>query len=212
MFDSWAKQCTHLWVYEHEADEKVKRTHCHIFIMGSERDAEGLKKLVSWTKAKIPKGNSGSSFKMYNKTHDIINEGWYAALAYASKGCLQPKMAFGENADAIAALSQTKWQSPADATANAESTADANANVRKSARITQYQIARMAQAQYMTEYTESFMVSEGCMQVKKLVKIIVRLLKDNRMLAHKRIVAQIVSDIQADLNPDAFLRQVLSLV
>lgn len=200
-----------MWVYEHEADEKVATTHCHLLIFGSERDAEGLKKLVSWTKSNIPKGNGGSSFKMYNKTYDILNApNWYKALSYASKGRLQPKLAIGENADAIANESLANWRE--HETANVVESADGVANVRKSARVTQYQIARLAQAEYMSEFTESFMISEGCMQVKKLIRIIVKLLKANRMLAHKRIVAQIVSDIQADLNPDTFMRQVLSLV
>lgn len=217
MFIEWTKQCSQMWVYEHEADDKVSRTHCHILVIGSERDAEGLKKLSSWIKCNIPKGNSGSSFKKYNKIHDFEHNGWFISLTYASKGCLQPKLAHGENADAIANASFAHWEDRESANANAttiaaNANANANANVCKPKRITQYQIARLAQSAYMTEHTEQFMASEGCMQVKKLVKIIVRLLKDNHMLAHKRIVAQIVSDIQADLNPDAFLRQVLSLV
>lgn len=210
MLLEWSTQCEQMWVYEHEADDKISRTHCHIFVIGSQRDSEGLKKRASWFKSNIEKGNSGSSFKMYKQVHDFGHEGkWYKALAYASKGYLQPRMAHGVDADAIANASLAEW-----ATASTDAVVVANETgevVRKSKRVTQYQIARMAQTAYMLEHTESFTMYCN-MSMSKLQKIIVRLLKENQMLAHKRIVANIISDIQADLNPNEFLRQVLSLV
>lgn len=119
MLSDWGAQCEFIWVYEHQADEKVANTHCHIFVSNSQRDADGLKKLISWKRANIDKGNKGSSFKTYDPKYDKDTNGnWYNCLAYASKGNLEPVYANGVNANAIAANSRREWKSLADANAN----------------------------------------------------------------------------------------------
>lgn len=103
MFLEWAEQCSSLWVYEHEADESVNRTHCHILALDSKRDADGLKKLVSWKASQIEKGNTGSSFKTYKP------ELGYQCLTYYSKGVLKPMLCSGLQASDIAEDHRTKW-------------------------------------------------------------------------------------------------------
>jgi hypothetical protein len=209
MFLEWSKQCSSIWVYEHEADDKVSRTHCHLFIIGSERDADGLKKLNSWKNLKIDKGNKGSSFKTYNKINDLLNDGWYSFLAYCSKGNLLPKYANGENVNEIAEKSLANWVD------NVSTKANANVNViieKKSNRVTQYQIAELAQTIYMEEHKESFLLMNGSMCVRRLIRIVIRLLKQNRILAHKRLVANICQHIRASLDPDRFVEEIYSMV
>lgn len=207
----WSKQCKQLWVYQHDADESVSRTHCHIFVIDSERDAEGLKKLVSWKSLKL-KGNADSSFKQYKKIHDITTEGkWYNALKYASKGHLQPVYAHGDNANAIANESLAHWET-ADANANANANANVS-SVSKPKRVTQYDISRLAQSAYMEQYTEEIMGKPYLeFNALKLGKIIASLLKANRMCAKYNIVAGIIQDIQCDLSPDRYWQKVLSMV
>lgn len=213
MFFEWAKQSSFIWVYQHDADGKVSRTHCHILVINSERDSEGLKKLVSWKNLQIEKGNGGSSFKSYRKIYDFGHEGeWYQFLAYASEGKLEPMYANGANAIAIASLSRDNWIEPKKADANAT----ANVIVSKSvSKMTLFQIARMAQSAYMDETDLEELQEEDqdkVINLTKLIKIVIRLLKANKILAHRRTVANIIQDIRADLSPNRFIREVLSMI
>lgn len=207
----WSKQCEQLWVYQHDADEKVSTTHCHLFVIGSKRDAEGLKKLVTWKSLKLS-GNKDSSFKSYKKIYDIENNGtWYDCLKYASKGHLQPVYTHGDNANAIANESLAHW---ANADADANANADANvSSVSKRKRITQFDISTLAQSAYMEKYTEEIMGKPYLeFNALKLGKIVASLLKANRMCAKCGTVAGIIQDIKCDLDPDAYWKKVLSMV
>lgn len=208
LISCWAEQSEFMWVYQHDADDKVNTTHCHLFVIGSQRDAEGLKKLVSWKKMNFS-GNKDSSFKMYNKVFDIVNNGeWYNCLKYASKGVLDPVYIKGASALEIATLSKSKWEIKEE-----QSKQDNIMIQEKKKRVTQFDIARMAQSAYMERYTEEIMGKPYLeFNVSKLVDIVTSLLRANRMCSNYRVVAGIIQDIKCDLDPNSFKAKILSMV
>ena len=83
---------------------------------------------------------------------------------------------------------------------------------KKTTRVTQYQIAELAQSVYMEEHKESFQIMNGSMCVRKLIRIVIKLLKQNKILAYKRLVANICQHIRASLDPDRFVEEIYSMV
>lgn len=119
LFRDWSLISQQIWVYEHQADSTVKRTHCHVFVKGCERTPDGLKKLVSWKRLNVEKGNAGSSFKKYEKDPndnvrvDKPELSSYRCLTYMSKGVVNTlKMCKGEFANEIAENSRLLWKEP----------------------------------------------------------------------------------------------------
>lgn len=218
MFLEWSTQSDFIWVYEHEADDKVSRTHCHILIINSKRNSEDLKKLVSWKKMEIPKGNTGSSFKMYKKIYDFGHEGeWYKALTYYSKGNLLPKFANGANADAIADRSRREWENVIKKTANANANANANdvVVVSKRSKLSLFQVSEMAYTMYVEQVGQEGIFiddSRRAFDGRRMCKIVIGLLKANHILAHKFTVRNIIQDIRANLTPDKYIDEILSMV
>jgi len=205
----WSEQCEQFWVYQHDADDKIATTHCHIFALNSKRDAEGLKKLVSWKRMKFS-GNKDSSFKSYNKIHDIEHQGWYDYIKYMSKGNLDPVYYKGEHALEIATESKSHWENNSQEQSPQEKPLIQD---KKTKRVTQFDIARLAQSMYMEKYTEEVMGKSYLeFNVAKLVKIVTSLLKCNRMTSNYRVVAGIIQDIQVELDPDRYLKKILSMV
>lgn len=109
VFMDWTTQCGYLFVYEHEADEKVNRTHCHFLCIDSQRDNKGVKNVSSYKKLCL-KGNQDHSYKVYDPQFDGNHRGeWYEYIKYMTKGTLEPKLVFGDNALGICELSKSKW-------------------------------------------------------------------------------------------------------
>lgn len=112
VFSEWTKDCEYLFVYEHDADEKVNRTHCHLLLIGSKRDNKGIKNISSYKKLQL-KGNEDHSYKKYDNVYDKGHEGeWYEYVKYMTKGKLDYKLAYGHNADVICENSKLKWVEP----------------------------------------------------------------------------------------------------
>lgn len=82
--DTWSAKITSLLVYEHEADEKVKTTHCHFLIQDSEVQDEQLKR---YARQKFPalKGNGSWAWKVYDP------EKGKTYISYMTKGNLACK-------------------------------------------------------------------------------------------------------------------------
>lgn len=97
---SWSLECERMWVYEHEADEEVNRTHCHFLVVNCQKDFDTLKERKSWTNFGF-KGNKDSSFKHYDPKYE------YSKVTYMSKGNLDP--VFSKNDNGIAAECKGKY-------------------------------------------------------------------------------------------------------
>lgn len=81
MVSAWAQRSETLVVYEHPADDKVKRTHCHMIVTGTNVDKKQLRNIGS--KFVDLKGNENCSFKEY--------DGDDKAYVYMTKGVHDPK-------------------------------------------------------------------------------------------------------------------------
>lgn len=82
IFELWSNRSTKGVIYEHEADDEVKRTHCHIGLIGTDCKAEALKRMF---KGRTGKGNEFWSFKEWDGSDTYIT--------YMSKGYLDAKKA-----------------------------------------------------------------------------------------------------------------------
>jgi len=102
VIEDWEKVSAKLLVYQHDADEEVNRTHCHMLIQECELGIEGLKKRV---KSKGFMGNKDWSFT----TPDENIEKY---IIYMTKGILDPVYNKGYD-PAYLEKCKKKWVEPA---------------------------------------------------------------------------------------------------
>lgn len=82
VFVSWAKQCDKYWVYEHEADEEVNRTHCHFLFEGSKASVKQVKERQIYEELKLERYDH--AYKAWNpKQREQYG-------SYMTKGRLEP--------------------------------------------------------------------------------------------------------------------------
>lgn len=82
----WCERATSAFIFEHEADAEVNRTHCHLGLYGCLVKAEALKRM--W-KGAPGSGNGFWSFKPCDPWTGAAVDTKY--LTYCSKGVLAPK-------------------------------------------------------------------------------------------------------------------------
>lgn len=131
-------------------------------------------------------------------------------VTYMSKGKFEPVYKNGYDDMEIAVL-RNQWVDYDNANANDNASANANVMVcyvekDNKNKITQYVLARMVHSRYLDE------VGVDNVEVGKLVKITIKVLKENKKLAHKRMVANIVQDVLADVNFEEYSRQIISML
>jgi len=84
--DAWSPLCTQMVVYEHVADTKVSRTHCHILILNCTLKEEALKRRF---KAVYPDLDcKGNEFWKWSSNYGIPD---LKFITYMAKGSLVPK-------------------------------------------------------------------------------------------------------------------------
>lgn len=81
MVSAWAQRSETMVVYEHPADDEVKRTHCHMIVTGTNVDKKQLRNIGS--RFADLKGNENCSFKEF--------DGDEKAYVYMTKGIHDPK-------------------------------------------------------------------------------------------------------------------------
>jgi len=81
LVDKWSKHFSACVVYEHEADEEVKRTHCHMVITGLSVGRKRLRQIADAIAFPI-KGNENCSIVAY--------DGGEVPYVYMAKGSLEP--------------------------------------------------------------------------------------------------------------------------
>ena len=79
--------CSRIAVYEHGADEEVKRTHVHFYIEDYPNTIEGFKKSLKKHLNADSYDRSDWSFKSLNKDGSPVNS---SSITYMSKGTLHP--------------------------------------------------------------------------------------------------------------------------
>lgn len=213
LFNEWSTQCTRMWVYEHIADEKVSRTHCHVIISGSKRDFDNLKKLKSWHKLNIEKGNKGSSSKSYMKTNDphiyfivedlgqtVLQEKdyWFECLKYASKGVVETlKFNYGPLSAEWAENSRKKWDPSRE---DKSGPCIMNIEVHKTvkSKITMFAMSQMVIALYTEEgLPEEWDRDKDTELIKRCAKICV----DCKYLPHYKRVIELTQAVKFQMVP-----------
>jgi len=82
----WSKSCESIIVFEHESDEEVAQTHCHVLMLGSEyATAEPLKRIFSKQVETNRKGND-----LWAWTHRDFPVPDISFIRYMGKGSLKP--------------------------------------------------------------------------------------------------------------------------
>jgi len=86
LVEAWEQYATTVVVYEHEADDEIKRTHCHLIITGLSVGRKRLRQIAD--KIAFPiKGNENSAIVVY--------DGSEVPYVYMAKGSLEPVFSKG---------------------------------------------------------------------------------------------------------------------
>jgi len=110
----WADSCQQFIVYEHEADDKVKKTHLHLLMIGSSVKEEAFKRLYYKHIKDERKGNDLWSW--HHKKHPNPD---LSFIQYMSKGKLRPVFAKGISPDIVEEY-RLKWSEPTTSTSAVE--------------------------------------------------------------------------------------------
>ena len=102
----WSSAIPILVVYEHEADEDVKRIHCHALIMGSPVQEEALKRRFR-TVTGLDQSIKGNKLWSWEHT-DYPGRVNKSFITYMSKGYLQPQFYQGITLEEIEEY-RKKW-------------------------------------------------------------------------------------------------------
>lgn len=128
-------------------------------------------------------------------------------ITYMSKGIYDPFVNKGFDKDYLDAR-KAMWVGD---TPDQEGSKDPVEKTTVKSKITQYGMAQLAKAQYMEEYPESYIRDNGY-EAHKLVKIVIKVLKDNQKLAHKIQVRNIVQDIEAEIDPVRYVNDIVKML
>jgi len=182
--------------------------HIHALIWDHEQTAETLRNKIKKRFNLVNKTHYGISNK-YERGTLMTEETVPTYISYMSKGQYDP-IFMKDYDNEYANERKREWKPPTTVRISGDLTVITKGEV-KTKRITQFTIAREAQSIYVDKWTMEWIRDNG-MEVRKLAKIVIELLKANGMLAHKRLVANIIQDIQADLSPTRFLDSIENMV
>lgn len=153
----------------------------------------------------LVKGKQLGVSNNFDKGKAMTKDNYHKYITYMSKGVYDPLVVYKWDKDEIDARKQM-WVGE-----NANDNANEVEIVKVKSRISQYGIAQLAKAQYMEEYTESYIRDNGY-ESHKLVKIVIKVLKDNQRLAHKIQVRNIVQDIEAEIDPVRYVNDIVKML
>lgn len=101
------EDCSFCVVYQHDADQEVSRTHCHIWIKGVKCNTDSLKNHIKKVVGKVPK-EDWAFMAIQPKTKTPYND---TLITYMSKGELDPKYIKGWTEEEIEEF-RRKWIPP----------------------------------------------------------------------------------------------------
>jgi len=198
-----------VWYY-HPSGKKGKGRHIHGLVFDYTRTAETLRNALKKQFGLTDKGQFGISNK-YERGTIMTEEKVEPYIKYMTKGEYHPISNKGYTEEYLEERRKEYVpELPRTIYVQGNLTIEASA-VKTKNKKTQWEISREAQLRYMDEQQQKFQ-ADGGFEMRRLVKIVIALLKENKQLAHKRLVANIIQDIVADLNPDQYINQILSMV
>lgn len=122
-------------------------------------------------------------------------------ITYMSKGQFDPVHVYGDYELSYLELLKNEWKDK-----EVKGTELVFVENTKKKEITQWTLSQLSLARYQET------VGVDVINVYSLIKIVIQILKENKKLAHKRAVANIVQDVLAEVNTDEYARQILSMV
>lgn len=194
--------------YFHPNGEKGKGPHYHgLLINYSKSDDTArlrIKKVLGLNgksqqfavSDKLPKKYGGG------KMNEMLTPTY---ITYMSKGKFEPVMLKGYEKDEIENL-KTQWENKVEKHEGKIETIFVEE--KKEKKLTQWDLAREVQAMYMDEYQDKFVDDGGNFRVGNLVRCAIKVLKAHKKLAHKRMVANLVQDVMAEVNYEEYVNQV----
>lgn len=129
-------------------------------------------------------------------------------ITYMSKGKFEPVMLKGYEKDEIDNL-KTQWTEKEKRQEGKVETIFVKE--KKEAKITQWEMARQVQGLYMEQHKEEF-VGDGGFKIRLLIECAIKVLKEHKKLAHKRMVANLVQDVMAEVNHDEYIAQIYRMI
>lgn len=203
-----------LW-YFHPNGKDGKGPHIHGYVYNYKYTDDTLRSRIKASfNLATQRGGKGefaisNTFKKGEKMSSSTINGY---ISYMSKGQYDPIFdKSGISRDNINIMKES-WiaNGPANANVNNVNITYIDKPVRK--KITQFQISQLAKSEYENMYIDNGHFGVIPFNPSQLMKIVIKLLKQNNMLAHKRMVANILQDIQSDLDPEEFSRSILSML
>lgn len=102
-----AEDCSQCVVYEHESDDEISRTHCHVWIKNVMCNTDTLKNHIRKVVGKVDKSD-WAFMEVNKKTKTPYND---TLITYMSKGKLLPKYVKGFIEEEIESF-RLKWTQP----------------------------------------------------------------------------------------------------
>lgn len=199
-----SKFCTKTVWYFHPDGKEGKGPHFHGLIYDYKKTDETCRNTI---KKALNLDGKKQEFAVSNKLPKKLGGGKMTELltptyiTYMSKGKFDPVHLSGDYELSYIELLKTEWKEK-----DKKGTELIFVEDKKKKEITQWALAQIALARYQEN------VSVDNINVLALIKIVIQVLKENKKLAHKRAVANVVQDVLASVNADEYARQILSMV
>lgn len=192
-----------LWYFHPGGKKDSNRPHIHGLVINYSKSDDTLRKKIKDTfpvDAKKQEFAISNSFSRGVKMSELFYQKY---ITYMSKGIYDPVYNKGFTEQDIE-IWKSLWIFPSEQSQPANIIVEPKEKIQK--KLTLFQIARAAQAEYMFTYQEI------SLNVNKLIFIVIRILKENKILAHKMVVRNIIQDIIADLDVEEFVASVQKMV
>lgn len=199
-----SKLCTKSVWYYHPNGKEGKGPHFHGLMYNYRKTDETCRNTI---KKALNLSGSKQQFAVSNKLPKKMGGGIMTEvltptyITYMSKGQFDPVYISGEYELAYIELLKSEWKEK-----ETKETQLIFVEEKKKKEITQWALAQMSLTRYQSIH------GGDNVNVLSLINIVIKVLKENKKLAHKRNVANIVQDVLADINTDEYARQILSMV
>lgn len=197
--ESVAERCERLIVYRHPKEE-AERDHIHGLCYNTTLSEKVFREWCN-RKLKLEKSNKsysvGSTFGKNVKISDLT---YTQYITYMSKGKYDPLYNKGFADEDIVELKR-QWKEPK---AQTEIVYQVE-KITPQKKLTQYEVGKEAEIRYMEipGYDE-----RDDVDWKHMIRLVIDVLHENRIVAHEFTVAHIVQDIQARLSPEQYVNRI----
>lgn len=192
-----------LWYIHPGGRTASKGPHCHGLIYDHRQTAETFRNKIKKCFNLVKQGSFAISNK-YERGTVMTDEHTRKYITYMTKGQYDPLLNIGYDANEVSVM-RSEWREPTMVSISGDLTIITKGEVKK-VRMNQVTIARMA----IEKYRERDHPLD--MRMTVLIDIVSDLLKANGMSRNYRQVANILQEIQCEVNPAAWRSKILSML